>query len=273
MNLAFESYLIESNQKLNESERVPSTRRTRAAEGLYFLNDQERWGKYDQERPVRRLTPPTVPRRPRADRVALDVYEISPRRPRARSDTRQHFTSLEIRPSPVPTSHQEASKEPVEGYVRPEHSADSTESEIDTPKPKIPPVTAQKHPQQADVDATDALMQENIRKISERGEKLDSLQDKTSELSVSAQGFRRGARRQPQSEHWSNPLGWFSSPSGSTDKVPSRLGAVAANEPTVEVIAVESQNRFSALPASSPREEMASTDEVDDLLKEWTTVF
>jgi hypothetical protein len=160
--------------------------------------------------------------------------------------------------------------------VRPEHTRDSThskESKIDIPEPEIPPVPVQEHPKQAEVNATEALIQENIRKVSERGEKLDSLQDRTSDLSVSAQGFRRGTKRQPQSEYWSNPLGWFSSSSGSADKNSSRPGAVAANETTVEVIAVEAQNRFSALPASSPREEVGNTDEVDDLLKEWTTVF
>jgi hypothetical protein len=242
-----------------------------------FLKDQERWRKYDQERQATRINPSTVPRRPRADHVAVPIYEISPRRPRARSDTCHHFATLEVRPSPLPASHQEpALNEPLEGHVRPEHTRDSTESEIDIPKLKIPTVPVLEQAKQVDIDATEALMQENIRKVSERGEKLDSLQDKTDNLSVSAQGFRRGTKgtkRQPQSEYWSNPLGWFSSSSGSTDKVPPLPDAVDANETTVEVIAVESQNRFSALPASSPREEVGNMDEVDDLLKEWTTVF
>jgi len=38
-------------------------------------------------------------------------------------------------------------------------------------------------------------MRENINKVSQRGERLDSLQDKTDNLAVSAQGFRRGANR------------------------------------------------------------------------------
>ena len=38
-------------------------------------------------------------------------------------------------------------------------------------------------------------MRENISKVSQRGERLDSLQDKTDNLAVSAQGFRRGANR------------------------------------------------------------------------------
>jgi vesicle-associated membrane protein 4 len=39
------------------------------------------------------------------------------------------------------------------------------------------------------------VMRENINKVSQRGERLDSLQDKTDNLAVSAQGFRRGANR------------------------------------------------------------------------------
>ena len=38
-------------------------------------------------------------------------------------------------------------------------------------------------------------MRENINKVSQRGERLDSLQDKTDNLAHSAQGFRRGANR------------------------------------------------------------------------------
>ncbi len=38
-------------------------------------------------------------------------------------------------------------------------------------------------------------MRENINKVSQRGERLDALQDKTDNLATSAQGFRRGANR------------------------------------------------------------------------------
>lgn len=38
-------------------------------------------------------------------------------------------------------------------------------------------------------------MRDNINKVSQRGERLDSLQDKTDNLATSAQGFRRGANR------------------------------------------------------------------------------
>ncbi|TAQ89672.1 hypothetical protein B7494_g2012 [Chlorociboria aeruginascens] len=48
---------------------------------------------------------------------------------------------------------------------------------------------------QAQIDDTVGVMRENINKVSQRGEALDSLQDKTDNLAVSAQGFRRGANR------------------------------------------------------------------------------
>ena len=45
-------------------------------------------------------------------------------------------------------------------------------------------------------------MRENINKVSQRGEQLDSLQDKTDNLAVSAQGFRRGANRVRKQMWW-----------------------------------------------------------------------
>lgn len=45
-------------------------------------------------------------------------------------------------------------------------------------------------------------MRENINKVSQRGENLDSLQDKTDNLAVSAQGFRRGANRVRKQMWW-----------------------------------------------------------------------
>lgn len=45
-------------------------------------------------------------------------------------------------------------------------------------------------------------MRSNIFKVSERGERLDSLQDKTDNLATSAQGFRRGANRVRKQMWW-----------------------------------------------------------------------
>ena len=45
-------------------------------------------------------------------------------------------------------------------------------------------------------------MQENLSKASQRGERLDALQDKTDNLATSAQGFRRGANRVRKQMWW-----------------------------------------------------------------------
>jgi len=57
---------------------------------------------------------------------------------------------------------------------------------------------------QAQIDDTVGVMKENINKVSQRGERLDSLQDKTDNLAVSAQGFRRGANRVRKAMWWSD---------------------------------------------------------------------
>lgn len=45
-------------------------------------------------------------------------------------------------------------------------------------------------------------MKDNINKVSQRGENLNSLQDKTDNLATSAQGFRRGANRVRKQMWW-----------------------------------------------------------------------
>ena len=45
------------------------------------------------------------------------------------------------------------------------------------------------------IDDTVIVMQQNIKKVAQRGERLDSLQDTTDDLSVSATHFRRGTNR------------------------------------------------------------------------------
>jgi hypothetical protein len=67
---------------------------------------------------------------------------------------------------------------------------------------------------QAEVDATIAIMHENIKKISERGEKLDSLPGSTQNLTLSAEGFQRSARRVDKwpSAYWNHLVSWITSP-------------------------------------------------------------
>jgi len=55
---------------------------------------------------------------------------------------------------------------------------------------------------QAEIDSTVGIMRDNITKVSDRGERLDALQDKTDNLQRSAQGFRRGANRVRKAMWW-----------------------------------------------------------------------
>jgi len=55
---------------------------------------------------------------------------------------------------------------------------------------------------QAQIDDTVGVMRDNINKVSQRGERLDALQDKTDNLAVSEQGFRRGANRVRKQMWW-----------------------------------------------------------------------
>jgi len=55
---------------------------------------------------------------------------------------------------------------------------------------------------QAQIDDTVGIMRENITKVAERGEGLDSLQNKTDNLALGAQHFRRGANRVRKQMWW-----------------------------------------------------------------------
>ncbi|RMY03819.1 hypothetical protein D0866_15436 [Hortaea werneckii] len=59
--------------------------------------------------------------------------------------------------------------------------------------------SAQRH---AEIDRAVSQMQQNITKVSERGERLDTLQDKTDSLATQANGFRRGANRVRKQMWW-----------------------------------------------------------------------
>jgi hypothetical protein len=82
-----------------------------------------------------------------------------------------------------------------------------------------PPLKTPSIALQADIDDTIAVMHENIRKVSQRGERLDSLQDKTDNLAVSAQGFRRGANRVRKQNSW-NVKNWVYTAGAAVASVP-----------------------------------------------------
>ncbi|KAF3768536.1 hypothetical protein M406DRAFT_354912 [Cryphonectria parasitica EP155] len=55
---------------------------------------------------------------------------------------------------------------------------------------------------QGNMQSTINTMRNNINMANERGENIDRLQDKTDNLAVSAQGFRRGANRVRKQMWW-----------------------------------------------------------------------
>jgi hypothetical protein len=67
---------------------------------------------------------------------------------------------------------------------------------------------------ESEVDATIAQIHGNIDKVSERGERLDSLQKNTGNLTISAEAFRRGANRanKQSSGYWNDLVSWITSP-------------------------------------------------------------
>ncbi|CAB03613.1 Synaptobrevin [Schizosaccharomyces pombe] len=88
--------------------------------------------------------------------------------------------------------------EPYDPYIPAEPSAavrSGNAAASSTPNMKTAAIQQQ-------IDDTVGIMRENISKVSERGERLDSLQDKTDNLAVSAQGFRRGANRVRKKMWW-----------------------------------------------------------------------
>lgn len=52
------------------------------------------------------------------------------------------------------------------------------------------------------IDETVDVMRKNVNKVAERGEHLDSLQNKTDDLAMSAQTFRRGANQVRKKMWW-----------------------------------------------------------------------
>jgi len=55
---------------------------------------------------------------------------------------------------------------------------------------------------QQQIHETVDIMRDNIDKMAQRGQNLESLQDKTDNLAQSAQGFRRGANRVRKQMWW-----------------------------------------------------------------------
>ncbi|KFY22091.1 hypothetical protein V493_06860 [Pseudogymnoascus sp. VKM F-4281 (FW-2241)] len=60
---------------------------------------------------------------------------------------------------------------------------------------------------QQEIDGATAKMQHNVDKLAQRGENLNSLQDKTDNLAVSAQGFNQRANK-VRRDMWRSNMKW-----------------------------------------------------------------
>jgi hypothetical protein len=139
---------------VDEFEMEPNVRRARSNGYLDYLKEQERWNRRDQERQMVRYRDRghfgATEQRSGANRLAVPIYEVSPRRQRAKSDTRspsRSFKTLEVRPEPQSVIAQEEFSESVTPDIRKQRG--STHSRVpvyERPKVKIPPVVVQEHP-------------------------------------------------------------------------------------------------------------------------------
>lgn len=144
-----------------------------------------------------------------------------------------------------------------------------------------------------------------IRKVLERGEKLDDLQDESDALSVSSKAFYTSSKKQNAS-WFDNPLGWFTGPSMKNSQISEgNNSAVTISQPLSDAAPKPASNvrlesvedigfvidesdveAAAGLAALRMAEEMeasegeagpfsgyAQVDEVDTLLKDWTVIF
>ncbi|KAH7095262.1 hypothetical protein FB567DRAFT_24703 [Paraphoma chrysanthemicola] len=137
--------------EVDEYEQEPNVRRARSNEHFDYLKESERWRRRDEELQITRYRDRAhfgaSYQRPKADHLTVPIYETSPRRPRARSDTRdeasRNFKTQEMRPSALPISFSDPE------LPDPRQERGSTQSRVpavDRPKIKIPPVVIQEHP-------------------------------------------------------------------------------------------------------------------------------
>ncbi|TPX59688.1 hypothetical protein PhCBS80983_g02261 [Powellomyces hirtus] len=90
---------------------------------------------------------------------------------------------------------------------------------------------------QNQVDEVVGIMQDNINKVMQRGEHLDTLQNKTDDLQNSSLQFKRGANRVRKQMWWKDM------------KMKLILGAVIAAILIIIIVTVVSQTKGSSEPA------------------------
>jgi hypothetical protein len=143
--------------EVDEFDREPNVRRARSNEYLDYLKEQETWKRHDQARQMVRYrdrkhfgaTEQSI----NTNRLAVPIYEVSPRRPRAKSDTRspsRDFKTLEVRPKHYPGIGEEnLSESKVLNIGVQRGSTQSRAPMHERSKIKIPAVVFQEHPPDA----------------------------------------------------------------------------------------------------------------------------
>ncbi|PLW22657.1 hypothetical protein PCANC_28847 [Puccinia coronata f. sp. avenae] len=126
----------------------------------------------------------------RLNLTRLNLEQFAPQPQVSTSTATRTTTSAPA--STHPTSPQTMSNQPYDPYI-PGGSGNPPAGQKGNPKTQAI---------QAQIDDTVGIMRDNITKVAERGERLDTLQDKTDNLAVSAQGFRRGANRVRKQMWW-----------------------------------------------------------------------
>lgn len=81
---------------------------------------------------------------------------------------------------------------------------------------------------QAEIDGTVAVMRQHMHQVLERGERLDTLQDRTESLGVSADGFRSARRRISKASHSRSKKPWLSAVWDSLPSLPSPTESLAS---------------------------------------------
>jgi hypothetical protein len=141
--------------EVDEFEREPEVRRARSNGYLDYLEEQEKWNRRDKERQMVRYRDRNhygaAQQRAGADRLAVPVYEVSPRRPRAHSDigsrteeSSRPFKTREVSPRPEFLGGQNDQSESVAEESKARASNLSKSPAFERPKIKIPPVIIQK---------------------------------------------------------------------------------------------------------------------------------
>jgi hypothetical protein len=142
---------------VDDYDQEPNVRRARSNGHLDFLRDQESWRRRDRGLQMTAYRHGghygASQQRTGAQNLAVPMFEVSPRRQRASSDTRdtdrlsRSFKTLDVRPDPQPVSGRYSlSDSRLADAQHPQASTKTRTQAGERPKIKIPPVIVQEDP-------------------------------------------------------------------------------------------------------------------------------